>query len=87
MAYPDFTLRTLKERFGITATNADNLFLDMPPLLVSDFFRTLLKRCSVQYPRRRTTRSDLRHSHQRHELALSAPARFVRLRVSCAYAD
>ncbi len=44
MAYSEFTLRTLKERFGITATDAETLFQDVPPLPASDFFRTLLKR-------------------------------------------
>ena len=44
MAYSEFTLRTLKERFGITATDAEDLFADVPPLPASDFFRTLLKR-------------------------------------------
>lgn len=44
MAYSDFTLRLLKERFGILATDADDLFADVPALPVSDFFHTLLKR-------------------------------------------
>ena len=44
MAYSEFTLRILKERFGITATDAEDLFHDVPPLSASDFFRTLLKR-------------------------------------------
>ncbi len=44
MAYRDFTLRLLSERFGITATDADDLFADIPLLPVSDFFHTLLKR-------------------------------------------
>ncbi len=44
MAYSEFTLRILKERFGITATDAEDLFHDVPPLPASDFFRTLLKR-------------------------------------------
>ncbi len=44
MAYSEFTLRTLKERFSITATDADDLFAEVPPLPASDFFRTLLKR-------------------------------------------
>ena len=44
MAYSNFTLRILKEQFGITATDADDLFGEVPPLPASDFFRTLLKR-------------------------------------------
>ncbi len=44
MAYSEFTLRLLKERFGITATDADNLFETVPPLPASDFFRILLVR-------------------------------------------
>ena len=45
MAYSEFTLRLLKERFGITASDADDLFADIPPLpSFSDFFHTLLKR-------------------------------------------
>ncbi len=44
MAYSEFTLRLLAERFGITVSDADDLFADVPPLPVSDFFHTLLKR-------------------------------------------
>ena len=44
MAYSEFTLRLLKERLGITATDAENLFEAVPPLPASDFFRTLLVR-------------------------------------------
>ncbi len=44
MAYSEFTLRLLKDRFGITVTDADDLFADVPPLPASDFFRTLLVR-------------------------------------------
>ncbi len=44
MVYSEFTLRLLKERFGITATDAEDLFLNVPPLPASDFFRALLKR-------------------------------------------
>ncbi len=44
MAYSEFTLRLLKERFGITATDAEDLFAGVPPLPASDFFHTLLKR-------------------------------------------
>ena len=44
MAYSEFNLRLLQERFGITATDAKNLFEAVPPLPASDFFRTLLVR-------------------------------------------
>ena len=44
MAYSDFTLRTLRERFGITTTDADDLFADVTPLPPTDFFVTLLRR-------------------------------------------
>jgi len=32
MAYNDFTLRILKEQFGITAADAADLFGEVPPL-------------------------------------------------------
>ena len=44
MAYPDFTLRLLTERFGIMVSDADDLFADVPPLPASSFFRELLHR-------------------------------------------
>jgi hypothetical protein len=44
MAYSDFTLRLLRKRFGITATDAVDLFADVPPLPPTEFFRTLLQR-------------------------------------------
>ena len=44
MVYSEFTLRLLKEQFGVTATDAENLFGTVPPLPASDFFRTLLVR-------------------------------------------
>ncbi len=44
MAYSEFTLRLLSQRFGITVSDADDLFAAVPPLPVSDFFHTLLKR-------------------------------------------
>lgn len=44
MAYSEFTLRLLKDRFGITVSDAEDLFADVPLLPVSDFFHTLLKR-------------------------------------------
>ena len=44
IAYSNFALWTLKEQFGITAADADDLFAEMPPLPASDPFRTLLKR-------------------------------------------
>ena len=44
MAYPDFTLRLLKERFGITVSDAADLYSSLPPLPASDFFRALLRR-------------------------------------------
>lgn len=44
MAYSEFSLRLLKERFGITATDSEDLFGDVPPLPATDFFQTLLQR-------------------------------------------
>ncbi len=44
MADSDFTLRSLRERFGITVTDAVDLFADVPPLPPTDFFVTLLRR-------------------------------------------
>ena len=44
MAYSEFTLRLLADWFGITVSDADALFNDVPPLPVSDFFHMLLKR-------------------------------------------
>jgi hypothetical protein len=44
MAYGEFTLRLLSDRFGITVSDAEKLFADVPPLPVSDFFHILLKR-------------------------------------------
>ncbi len=44
MAYSDFTLKMLKERFGIAVTDADDLFSSVPSIPVSDFFRELLRR-------------------------------------------
>ncbi len=44
MAYSEFSLRLLKERFGITATDSEDLFGDVPPLPATEFFQTLLQR-------------------------------------------
>ncbi len=44
MAYSEFSLRLLKDRFGITATDSEDLFGDVPPLPATEFFQTLLQR-------------------------------------------
>ena len=44
MDYTDFSLRLLKERFGIAATDSEDLFGEVPPLPATEFFQTLLQR-------------------------------------------
>lgn len=42
--YREFSLRLLKERFGIAATDFGDLFSGVPPLPATAFFETLLQR-------------------------------------------
>jgi hypothetical protein len=44
MAYSDFTLDLLEQRFGLTIQDRDGIFDSIPPVPVSDLFRQILKR-------------------------------------------
>ncbi|MBM3457266.1 MAG: hypothetical protein FJX77_01850 [Armatimonadetes bacterium] len=44
MAYPDFTLAQLQERFGLVVQQQANLVRDLPPVPVSDCLRENLRR-------------------------------------------
>lgn len=44
MSYESFTLQQLREQFGITLTQADDLYGAVVPLVTGDFLTTLLRR-------------------------------------------